>query len=114
MKLRIYKLKGKRNWKPYYMNYFSGKMPTLFWLNHVIEVDLRDSLMDAFLTKEEQKQIDKNYAYTCECGSVSFNLRRDGEVECQNCQKEVGLMWGESRLNMQKKLEFNRWNRQSA
>lgn len=33
----------------------------------------------------------KDEAYTCECGSVHFHIRRDGKTECASCLKDVEI-----------------------
>jgi hypothetical protein len=37
-------------------------------------------------------------AYTCECGSVHFNLLRSGKTECANCGKQE-LHWHQAGVN---------------
>lgn len=32
-------------------------------------------------------------AFTCECGSVRFNLLRSGGIECAGCCKRVDASW---------------------
>jgi len=36
------------------------------------------------------EQIEDHIAYTCECGSVHFNLLKSGKIECAKCGKQFG------------------------
>ena len=39
------------------------------------------------------KYIADHYAYTCDCGSVHFNLLKSGKVECSGCGDEKRIEW---------------------
>jgi hypothetical protein len=38
---------------------------------------------------------DDHFAFTCECGSVAFNLLKSDLIECAGCQKRHPLKWRE-------------------
>lgn len=35
-------------------------------------------------------------AFTCECGSVRFNLLRSGGIECAGCCKRIDASWSQA------------------
>lgn len=38
------------------------------------------------------KDNDKDYAFICECGSVNWLFRKDGKLECSNCQSQKRII----------------------
>lgn len=62
---------------------------------------------------------DKDFAYICHCGSVSFNLRKDYVIECHNCQSETNFSWNVKRNAVNTHIEccgscelfkYEQWN----
>ena len=59
-----------------------------------------DCLEDESENSEEPESnihdIENEMAFSCECGSVKFNLLKSGVIECDGCQqKQIRINWSE-------------------